>query len=238
MKELEHKEVSVFEKFNIQTDRSILDAVNDISKQTGYSCRKQTKTPKSARTRERILANASLLIKEKGSADFQMSELAEVCEMSKGALYYYFADRDAVVENILSMRLDEFVETLENTIESAETPQDALRAMCHRYAETLNNEEAIIAIMATELVRGGPEVIGRVEARFERLNRLIAHQIEVAKNEGIVREDIDARLLSACISGTFFFTTFASRVNPDNPVDGRKLADDLLKFIAYGIVKR
>ena len=238
MKELEHKEASVLEKYRKQSERSIVKAAKDISTHTTYSCRTETKTPKSARTRQRILANASMLIKQRGSADFQMSELAELCEMSKGALYYYFADRDAVVESILSMRLDEFVETLETTIESADTPQDSLRAMCHRFAETLNNEEAIIAIMATELVRGGPDVIRRVEARFERLNRLIAQQIELAKQQGIVRDDVDARLLSACISGTFFFTTFASRVTPDKPVDGRKLADELLKFIAYGIVKR
>ncbi len=238
MKELEHKELSVVDKYKGQTERSIVKAAKDISSHPVYSCREETKTPKSARTRERILKNASILIKQRGSADFQMSELAEMCEMSKGALYYYFADRDAVVENILSMRLDDFVKTLEETIENADSPQDALRAMCHRFADTLNNEEAIIAIMATELVRGGPEVIRRVEARFERLNRLIAHEIEVAKEQGIVREDVDARLLSACISGTFFFTTFASRVSPDKPVDGRKLADELLKFIAYGIVKR
>ncbi len=238
MKELEHKEPSILERYSVETERSIVNAAKDISTQTTYSCRNQTKTPKSARTRERILTNASMLIKQKGSADFQMNELAEVCEMSKGALYYYFADRDAVVESILSMRLDEFVETLETTIESAETPKESLYAMCHRFADTLNNEEAIIAIMATELVRGGPDVLRRVEARFDRLNRLIAQQIVIAKEQGIVREDVDPRLLSACISGTFFFTTFARKVTPGNPVDGRKLADELMKFIAYGIVNK
>ena len=68
-----------------------------ISKQAKPGSRKASKTRKSARTRARILEAAARLVSERAGVDFQMAEIAERCDMSKGALYYYFRDRDAIL---------------------------------------------------------------------------------------------------------------------------------------------
>ena len=62
--------------------------------------RSGAKTRKSAATREKIMAAATELMVERGNTDFQMSEVSARCQMSKGALYYYFADKGALVQAI------------------------------------------------------------------------------------------------------------------------------------------
>ena len=58
------------------------------------------KTRKSAKTRGRIMEAASRLMVERHGMHFNMSEVSERCRMSKGSLYYYFQDKDDLVEEI------------------------------------------------------------------------------------------------------------------------------------------
>lgn len=193
------------------------------------------KTPKSLATKRKILDVASQLIAQRGSADFQMAEVAALCNMSKGALYYYFKDRDAVIEEILTEKVDEFIDTVEERMEAAATPDEALQALCLSFAESMDSGRTIIATMATELARGGSSALDRAEQRIHHLNSLIAHQINLAKKTHAVREDADAELLSSCISGTFFFAALSPAATDAHPVPATKLADTLMDFIAHGI---
>ena len=88
--------------------------------------RSSTKTRKSAATRERIMAAATSLMVERGNTDFQMSEVSSRCKMSKGALYYYFADKDALVEAIFDRSIDELVDSVEGAVAGASSALEAL----------------------------------------------------------------------------------------------------------------
>ena len=71
------------------------------------AARPGTATPKSAATREKIMAAATSLMAERGSADFQMAEVSARCGMSKGSLYYYFSDRAELVRAVLDRAVDD-----------------------------------------------------------------------------------------------------------------------------------
>lgn len=196
---------------------------------------KKTKTAKSARTRQNILDAACNLIDERGCADFQMMEVAKRCNMSKGALYYYFEDREELVEEILSTRLDNFVDDLERGMKLSDNAEGALHSLCMAFAQTVSSQDSIIPTIAMELVRGGRDTLERVNARFKRINDLIEQQIELGKEEGLVRPEVDSKFLSNCISGTFFFAAFNNSSINGQKLDGIKLADELMDYIAHGI---
>lgn len=203
--------------------------------------RKQTvvnkpKTAKSARTREKILQAASKLISSRGCADFQMMEVAKLCNMSKGALYYYFDDRDEIIDEILSRRLDSFVDELELRINKSSTPENALHSLCMAFAESVGKQDSIISTMAMEIVRGGSDTFTRVQARFSRVSCLIAQQISIAQENGDARSDVDPYFIANCISGIFFFAAFSRRADEGENLDAMELADELLEFIAHGLV--
>ncbi|WP_433567201.1 TetR/AcrR family transcriptional regulator [Nocardia sp. CA-151230] len=56
---------------------------------------------KSARTRKRILDAAAYILSRKGYAGTRLSEVAELAELQAPAIYYYFASRDDVVEEVM-----------------------------------------------------------------------------------------------------------------------------------------
>ena len=88
--------------------------------------RSSSKTRKSVMTRDRIMTAASELMVERGNTSFQMSEVSERCHMSKGSLYYYFADKDELIGAIFDESVDDLVELIESLARETDSARDAL----------------------------------------------------------------------------------------------------------------
>ena len=56
---------------------------------------------KSARTRSRILDAAAHVLSAKGYAGTRLSDVAEYAELQAPAIYYYFASRDDLIEEVM-----------------------------------------------------------------------------------------------------------------------------------------
>lgn len=197
--------------------------------------RKGTRTRKSDRTRERIVTAASDLIRERGGADFQMSEVASRCGMSNGSLYYYFPDREAIVEEIMGRGIDRVVGALEGAISDARSAHDALDRVCVEYGGNILDGGSVVVSLASEMVQGGSNAIAKMESRFDRIEHLVEVQIERAKTEGVVREGLDSRLAASCVCGTFFFAAIERMADDGENFDASRFSADLMDFISHGL---
>jgi AcrR family transcriptional regulator len=193
------------------------------------------KTSKSERTRARILKAASELIVESGGTDFQMSEVADRCEMSKGALYYYFPDHDAIVEEIFSHAIDDFASKLEGAIASSCSAEEALRNLIETFGISVREGGLFVAAMASELVRGGSNVLPQLKKRFSRITRLVSVQVKRAKIEGLIREDVDPDVAAATICGAVLFGASKQLAQDRGALDVDTMTEELLRFIVHGI---
>ena len=70
----------------------------------------ERRTKKSIETRKRIMSVATKIMVERGSTDFKMSEVSSQAQLSKGALYYYFADKDSLVQAVFDSSVDDLAE--------------------------------------------------------------------------------------------------------------------------------
>ena len=194
-----------------------------------------TKTRKSAQTRERILMAANDLIVLRGSTDFQMSEVATRCDMSKGALYYYFPDKDAIVEEIFSRSIDEFVKELEEAISSSDSAHEALERLCSMFGSSVNQGGTLVAAMASDLVQVGSAVLPEMGERFMRIAHLVEGQLDRAKTEGVVREDIDSGFVASCICGAFLSAAVVDVGKDGDAFDSDKFTNNLMNFVVNGV---
>lgn len=197
--------------------------------------RDRTRTRKSAETRERILRAATDLIAETGGIDFQMSDVAERCDMSKGSLYYYFTDRDAIVEEIFGRGIDELVASLEEVVTHARSAHEALQGLCDEFGRRAQAGGTVVLAMAVELLQGGSRMLPMVETRFQGLAKLVETQLERAKGEGVVREDVDPALAASCICGTFLFAAIRQMARGGEEVDMKDFSDQLMEFVIRGV---
>ena len=180
--------------------------------------RSTTKTRKSARTRKRIMHAASDLMVERGNTNFQMSEVSERCQLSKGSLYYYFADKDELISAIFDDSVGDLVDGIEHVVAQSESARDALQRLFSEFARRLRAGSPLALAMTYELAGSSGASMSEVTSRFVRAAQLIAEQVERGKAEGIVRHDVDSNAAAVFATGGFVATSLvvASRQMGEN----------------------
>jgi AcrR family transcriptional regulator len=145
-----------------------------------------------AATRARILAGAEACVRRFGLRRWSMADVATAAGVSRGSVYRYFADRDALVDAVLERTADEFVATSEPAVRrrrslATQVGEAAVFICMHQRDADLTlalpNDETLLAVLLTS-----------------RAERLVARWVEFwqpliadAKARGEVRADLDPR---------------------------------------------
>ncbi len=211
---------------------AVRDAVEREVSKGRSRLRASAKTRKSAATRGRIMESVRALMRERRAIDFQMSEVAERAGITKGALYYYFADRDELVEAVFDEELDLVVTTIERTVAEAPSAREALHGLCREFSTQLQAGSPFALALTSEATVSHSDALSVVSTRFMRVVDVLAGQLERAKGEGVVREDVDARVAAVFLLGGFLMVSLSA-------ADFGLFADtDLLLDALYGLSVR
>ena len=205
------KEVDIVREVR-QARAAAKDALGEAAARSAARVRSDTKTRKSAATREKIMAAATDLMVETGGTDFQMSEVSSRCNMSKGSLYYYFADKNALVQAIFDRSVDDLVDQIEATVANAPSALVSISELAHVLAVGMKPGNPLALAMTREVLDRDSAVLPSVESRLARVISILSAQIDRAKEEGLVKDEVDSRLGAVAIAGAF---TFGVIENPD-----------------------
>lgn len=184
------------------------------------------KTNKSVRTRQRIMDMAAQIMIERGDASFQMSEVSDRCSMSKGALYYYFDDRDDLVRAIFDRCIDDLVADIDAVVAESQTAAQALRNTCRVYAERVHEGSPLALALMHELIQSRAGFDGTYVARIRHIIQVVSDLLELAKEEGAVRADVNSHMIAVAVCGAFAFTAVGT---------AESFADELYDSIVRGI---
>ena len=196
------------------------------------------KTRKSAATRERILSAALALVSERGNTSFQMSDVAEYCGMSKGALYYYFADKDGIVRELVARDSEALVWSMEEAVSQDVPAKENLRTLCAVAVRHLRVGVSFLpALLSSALDARIASSVG-VESRFSRVFCVIEEQLKRGIDEGVIRDDVDLRLASASVCGSFLIATIEELGKQGSSLDEEQLADRLVDLVLAGLCPR
>lgn len=192
-----------------------------------------SKTRKSRATRERIMTAASELMVERGNTDFQMSEVSARCHMSKGALYYYFSDKDELVEAVFEASGDELVSAIEEAVSQAASAREALEGLFSELARRMRTRSPLVLALTVELSSMGGELFSAVSGQLSRIVRIIGELLERGKGEGFVRQDVDTSLAAVYLCGGLVGTTVASASGVMQGSEAMGLS--LMELLAHGV---
>ena len=166
-------------------------------------------TRKSEATRARIIDAARKLIREGDGTDFQMKDVAALCKMSKGSVYYYFSDRNDLVMEVFNISVSTFTERLETVIADAPNAHEGLVLACKEFSQEMRDGGLVFLTMASELVQDRGGALATIEDKLSRITDLVKNAIDGAKAEGFVREDVVSDIAATSICGTFFFAALS-----------------------------
>lgn len=199
-----------------------------------HAVRSSAKTRKSAATRERIMVAATELMVHHGGTDFQMSEVSARCEMSKGSLYYYFADKDALVQAIFDREVDQLVDQIESVVADAPSAMASITGLAEVLAVSLRPQSPLALAVTRELISAKKSVLPSVEGRLARIISIFSAQIDRAKAEGLARPEVDSRLGAISIAGAFTFAIFENR-GEEELQDPESFSRQLVELLINGM---
>ncbi|MGB5266446.1 MAG: TetR/AcrR family transcriptional regulator [Polyangiales bacterium] len=146
--------------------------------------------------REAILDAAQELIAEQGYHGMRMDGVAEAVELSKGTLYLYFENRDALCAAVAIRLLDALLPVIEGAIENTPTGLDAVQQLLRKYHEfTRKNPHhfrfALAWLNAGQRMDDSTEEFQEYRGRVGRMLSLVVDALQRGQADGSIRDDLD-----------------------------------------------
>ncbi len=137
--------------------------------------------------RQAILDSAAKLFAQTGFDRASMSQLAEVCGVSKALLYHYYTSKDALLYDVIGDHLNELCALVEEADNPQLEPEDRLQrlvsALLDAYREADHQHQVQINAMKF-LPAGQQEELKDLERRLVRLFADAIRSVEPALGDG------------------------------------------------------
>jgi AcrR family transcriptional regulator len=150
-------------------------------------------------TKERILVTAAKLVAALGPSALTIERVAQAAELSKGAVLYHFASKDALVTEMISISLNQFDATTERYVQR---DKDPLGRYARAYAKVLFHP----ANNTSEFASG---LLSAITTNLRLLEPAIARHAQVQRrhqDDGI--SETLATLIRLAADGLYFTRAF------------------------------
>lgn len=160
---------------------------------------------------ERLLDAALHLFVSQGYRSTNLEQIAGAADLSKGAVYFYFGSKEAVLIELLNrVQTAVFDKAIKAVEQAGPTMTDKLVAFLHNAAKlgiTHRDEVLLLILMSLEFKEREGKVRDCVGRIYRRTHVLIERLIRAGQKSGEFRNDVPVRELAAIVmanhDGTF-----------------------------------
>ena len=189
-------------------------------------------------TYEKILNTAVEVLIEQGFDRFNVQDVLDRAEISRGTLYHHFGDVDSVIEAALAAAFSSELTgnrvAIEELVHRCKTLTEFRREL-KRLVDGYANLPASVRLRRAHtisLCQTRPDLDEAIRAEQDASNQAWQELIELAQQKGFVRKDIDAREGSALVQG-IGISRIVDEVSSD-PLSDERWAD--LAFKIYDVM--
>lgn len=165
--------------------------------------RERRRTRKQEQVREEILVATRRVVLDKGLAGFTLTAVARELQLTKAALYHYFASKDALLHELILRDLEKHSLVVEAAVKEAASGEQALEALIRTAADyyTANMDEMRFSYMVPQVGAAGmtppdSETVARIRPFNDRIYGTTASKIQADQQAGIIDASINARRLA------------------------------------------
>ena len=195
-----------------------------------------------AQTRENLLTAALTLFGKRGVAATRLEDIAKEAGVSRGALYWHFDGKDAIIIELLKVRTNRFLAVLDDALRHEGAPLErlhrAMRALfMHQEKDEAFRDAVMLEFERTVLNDAADHFQTYLRQTTEHYMKVIADIIEQGKRDGSIRKDYATesvlQFLGSLTSGVFMeFRLQRTKRTVFPPIDRQavaKLAIEALK---------
>ena len=125
-----------------------------------------------------------------------IDRIARAAGVTKGALYYHFRDKEALLFGALDDRVSGFEQRVVERVTSLKDPVAALHAVgaiCVEQATRSNHRRFLLTLMV-EALDTHPALSERFRQMMKRFREFLANTVRIGQRRGLFRKDADAAL--------------------------------------------
>ncbi len=151
-----------------------------------------------AKSRRELTAIAIDCFSRFGFQGTSVDRIARMAGVTKGAIYYHFRDKKALLAAAVSDRVTEFETRVQSACAGAE-PEEALRRIghvCIEHARSNDHPRFILTLMI-ESLDTDEEIASQLRAMMRRFRAFLRNLIEDGRRCGRFRRDVDPETLAA-----------------------------------------
>ena len=189
----------------------------------------------------RLLDSALHLFVSKGYRSTNLEQIAGAAKLSKGAVFFYFGSKEAVLLELLK-RVEAIVvdEALETAAKAGPRAADQIVAFLHHQAKLgVTHRDEVLLLILMSLEFGGHEgaVSREIRRIYRRLYAFVEKIIRKGRASGELRKDLDPRELASIIMANHD-GTFLEWYRRSGSLKGTALVRALREVVLSGVKSR
>jgi AcrR family transcriptional regulator len=159
---------------------------------------------KSARTRRRILDAAAHVLSVKGYAGTRLSDVGDYAELQAPAIYYYFASRDDLIEEVMYSGIADMRKHLQDVLDVLPPESSAMDKILAAVEAHLRHELEL-SDYASATIRNARQIPEPLRARQLKedaaYGKIWRRLFDEARSNGELNGDLDARQAQLLVIG-------------------------------------
>jgi AcrR family transcriptional regulator len=180
-----------------------------------------------------IIKVAVSAFKQKGYHGTTMDDIARKLKITKGSLYYYFKNKEAILFNCHMASLDIVDKAIERVESSDFSPSEKLHSFLYNYGVEMM-DELLASVLLLEEESLSPPLLKQVVERRDRAERFLRKTLAEGMRIGEFREG-DPKLLMFAILGSINW--IPKWYNPDGQKSASEIARQFADYLVAGLRK-
>jgi TetR/AcrR family transcriptional regulator, cholesterol catabolism regulator len=142
-----------------------------------------------------MVSIAGELFAQKGYRATTVREIADAAGILSGSLYHHFDSKESIGDEILSGFINEVLADYRGAVATADGPRAALEQIVRSTSRTLSRHRAALAMLQNDwsYFASLPR-FAYLPRALREIERIWVTQLELGKESGIFRGDLDAKL--------------------------------------------
>ena len=149
---------------------------------------------KSTQKRHQLLNAALDVFSLYGFNGASLDEIAQIAEMHKSNIFYYYENKEALYIEVLTTVLQKWLAPLQ-MLETDLEPEEAITNYLLQKIEVSRTQPKASRLFALELIQGAPHILDILKGPLKKLVKRKAKVITMWQEQGKISKDIDPEIL-------------------------------------------
>jgi AcrR family transcriptional regulator len=148
-----------------------------------------------------IIDAAAAVFAEKGYHGSSTKDIADRLGIRQGSLYYYFASKEAALEEVCQKGVEGYVQGVEDIIASGAQPAEQIRAAVRAHLEPLRSRYDYVRVFLGDRDKLAPRSRRKIGVGSRLYERRLEEIFAAGVASGAFRRDLDCRLATLALLG-------------------------------------